>query len=184
MTVDPEDGLRWLTDDVAARAQAQHRRDLDVEVSDLVPAEWVAVSLTDRLQSARGRTVTAITADGSILDASVVEVGENWLLLRNASGDTVLALAELSTLSGVLPPTISDKPAQLLGQGVLWREWARSRRRARWALIDGRVITGSVRRVGSDALDLAQHPLDRAATAADPLVLVPFGAVRWAASSP
>jgi len=182
MTPDPDDSRRWLDDDAALRAAADDRRESDVAVSDLVPAEWAGISLLDRLRAACGRRIAVTVTDGVTVDGLVVEVGATWLLMSSPTVDTVIALAELVSLTGVGSPTPDAIATRLLGPGTVWREWARGQRRARWALKDGRLTTGSVWRVGSDALDLVQHPLDRVARAADQRVVIPFTSIRWAAS--
>jgi hypothetical protein len=182
MNTVPDDSLNWPSTERALRAAAEDRRDTDVEVAELVPAEWAGISLVDRLLATCGRNITLTVSDGVTLGGVLAEVGTTWILMRTPASDTVVALSEVVAFTGMGPPTAANGATHLPEAGVIWREWARQRRRARWALRDGRVTSGSVWRVGSDALDLVQHPIDRAGCAADQRVVLPFTAIRWATS--
>lgn len=179
LSEDPSEEPAWFNDDAGLRDAALERRMADTDVGDLIPVEWAAVSLVDRMRGSLGQRIDLTLVDGATAAGAVTEVGDAWVLLEDDVAQTLVALAAVCTIRGLGPPA-PKSPTRLLGPSVVWREWARWKAPARWAINDGRVISASVFRVGKDALDLVEHPLDRAPTRTDPRVVLPASAVRWA----
>jgi hypothetical protein len=74
---------------------------------------------------------------------------------RTPSSDWVEGLGR-----GAEPP--ADEVDARLGLGHVLRQLARDRATVAVALCDGAVMTGTIDRVGADALDIAEHPADAA----------------------
>jgi hypothetical protein len=173
----------WLREDQLAQQEAKERKHSDGAVSELVLAEWVGLSLVDRLVAGCGSSVRIHSIDQATTAGVLVEVGPDWCLVRDRTDEVVLNLRSVVSVSG-LAMTGGQPPAGSLPlQGAVWREWARARRRCRWGLVDGQIYSGSVYRAGQDALDLLQHPSDRGVDATDPRVVVPYRAIIWGRSA-
>lgn len=183
MTTDPAGESRWLDDDAQLQAAAAQRRQDDAAVSDLVPTEWSGVELSERLRGCRGCAVEVRTTDGVGVRGVIDDVGVDWFLVNNDTHATVVARKAVVTLGGLGAGSGADAGERLLSMSVVWRTWSRERRPARWALSDGRVITGSVWRVGRDVLDVVTHPLDRGPALGDARLVLPYSALLWAAAA-
>jgi hypothetical protein len=168
--------------DVAAAAA---RSESDIQVSQLVPAEWAQIALVDRLGGSTGRQLTVVALDGSHHEGTLVEVGDDWLLLANGDTDTMMLLRAITTVTGLGDPTVSSDTTRpsLPSVNTLWREWCRARRHTRVALVDGSVLAGRMVRVGRDTFDVVMHPRDRVATSGDERVVVVSSSVIWTSSS-
>jgi hypothetical protein len=172
-------------DAAAELAAAAARSESDVQVSQLVPAEWAQISLADRLRGSTGRKLTAVTSDGARHEGELVDVGDDWLLLVISDVETLMFLRAIVSVSGVGDPSASSDaaPVSAHSANMLWREWSRMRRHTRMVLADGSVIAGRVVRVGRDSLDVVLHPRDRAATSRDERIVVVSSAVLWVSGS-
>ena len=173
MTDHADSPMGW-PDSGADVAAAAARSESDIQVSQLVPAEWAQITMADRLGGSMGRQLTVVGLDGSRHEGTLVEVGDDWLLLANGDTDTMLLLRAITTFSGLGDPTVSSDTAwpSLPSANTLWREWCRGRRHIRVALVDGSVLAGRLVRVGRDTFDVVLHPRDRAATSRDERVVV------------
>jgi len=184
MTGHADSPMGW-PDPRADVAAAAARSESDLQVSQLVPAEWAQIALVDRLGGSTGRQLTVVGLDGSRHEGTLVEVGEDWLLLAMGDTDTMLLLRAITTVSGLGDPTVSSDTARPSrpSANMLWREWCRSRRHSRVALVDGSVLAGRIVRVGRDTFDVVLHPRDRVATRRDERVVVVSSSVVWASSA-
>ncbi len=181
----PADASMGWPDAAAGIAASAARAESDVQVSQLVPAEWARISLADRLRGSMSRQLTAVSSDGSRHEGKLVDVGDDWLLLVNGDVETMMFLRAIATVSGLGDPSASSDAASAScsSANMLWREWTRERRHTRIALADGSVMAGRVFRVGRDTLDVVLHPRDRVATSRDERILLVSSAVLWTSSS-
>lgn len=159
--------MRWqqLFGDLQAQFEEAEAAAERSEASSRARAEVGAVGLTDRLRGAIGTEISLRCRGAGPVSGSLVEVGPDWLLVREAHGSEVLvALAAVLAASGLgrrtaAPARTGHVRLQLdLRRAV--RGLARDRSAVQVVLVDGASLAGTVDRVGADHLDLAEHPLE------------------------
>ena len=154
--------MRWerLFDDLEAQLGAEERRERDCEVADRTRRERATVELGARLVAALGLPVRLRLVTGAQLEGDLVDVGEDWLLLRAPHGrDAVLPVAAVAGIVGLPARASAARTARRFALGYALR--GLSRDRAPVALTDtsGQVLTGTIDAVGADFLELAEHAL-------------------------
>ena len=174
--------MRWdrLFDDLEAQLGAEERRERDSEVADRTRRERASVELGARFAAAVGHVVRLRLVTGALVEGVLVDLGEDWLLLRPAAGrEAVVPLTAVVGVFGLAPRASAERTARRFGFGYALR--GLSRDRAHVALTDtsGQVVTGTIDGVGADFLDLAEHALgeDRRAENVRGRHTVPFRAV-------
>ncbi len=178
------DPLRgWVDDDLADRLAGVERVDLDRTAADLAVAEWAAVAWADRAGPAgTGRPcvvrVTVAGADEPLV-GTVVDRGQGWLLLASPHGEVVVSTRAVLGVQGLPRRAVEGHSVSLRsrGIGVALRALAARGLPVTVARLDGTRLQGTVRNVGGDALDLLEHPTDRAPRGADPVTTLPFAAL-------
>lgn len=180
--------MRW--DDLFADLEAQQgqleRRELELEVAEQTRAERGRIELVHRLVAAEGVTVRLRVAGAGWLEATLRDVGTDWLLLDqggtlDARGREVLVpLPAVSAVEG-LPPRLGEHAAggRRLGLRSALRAVSRDRAVVRVHDRDGDHVTGTIDRVLGDHLDLTRHPDDapRRASAVRGTVSLPYAAL-------
>jgi hypothetical protein len=158
------EGMRWddLFADLEASAQAEDRAALDAEVADRSRQEVAAIGVADRLAAHLGRPLTCWLRDGEPVGGVLRETGAGWLLLRvdEPAGDVLVptsSVVALPTLGNAVRAGAGRRPLPLT---VVLRGLARDRATVRIRLLGGRLVEGTIDRVGSDHIDLAEHPAD------------------------
>ncbi|SNC71504.1 hypothetical protein SAMN05445756_1514 [Kytococcus aerolatus] len=171
---------RWdaLFADVAGRLAAERRAELEDEVAERVRIERARISLMDRLDAHRGRTLALETVGGGVVQGEVREVGEDWLRLSTRGGDRLVGRWAVAGVAGL---TARARPAgESVARRVTWvsvlRELSRDRSSVRVAGSQGGLVEGRVDRVLADHLDLAVGPTAREARS---VRVIPFEAVAW-----
>ena len=160
------DGRRWddLFADLEASALADDRAAFDAEVADRSRQEAAALSLGDRVAARVGRPITCWLLDGEQVTGVVREVGAGWVLLAVTDpppGDVLVPLAAVVAVPGLGPAARADGAGRRpLPLTVVLRGLARDRATMRLRLVGGRLLEGTVDRVGSDHIDVAEHPAD------------------------
>ena len=174
--------MRWdrLFDDLEAQFGAEERRERDSEVADRTRRERAAVELGARFAAAVGGTCRLRLVTGAHVEAELLDLGEDWLLLRAGSGrEAVVPLHAVVGVLGLSQRATDARTARRFALGYALR--GLSRDRAHVALTDtsGQVVTGTIDAVGADFLDLAEHALgeDRRAENVRGRHTVPFRAV-------
>ena len=174
--------MRWLGlfDDLDGQWAAEERRDRDAEVADRTRAERARIALLERVAAGRGAALLLGTVTGETLQGQVVDLGADWLLLRDDAGREVLvAAAALTSLTGLSRRSDPAVTARRFTLGYALR--ALSRDRATVIVTDrsGARLSGTIDAVGQDWLDLAEHPVDepRRASALIGRRTIPFPAV-------
>jgi hypothetical protein len=109
----------------------------------------------------------------------LLDAGADWVMVQ-AGGEYLLplqAIAAVSGLSRMAEP--GQQPARRLGLGVVLRGLSRDRSAVVVRTVGGRVVRGTVDRVGADHLDLAVHSADevRRAESVSAVQTIPFPAV-------
>lgn len=161
--------MRWdeLFRDLEAQLAAADTAALASEVADRTRREAAGLSLLDRAGGAIGHPVRADVLGGGPVGGVLLEVGAQWLLLRDAAGrdvllpwSAVLSLTGLGVGSGV--PGEGGEVFRRLGLGAALRAIARDRAPVGVGLVDGSAISGTLDRVGLDFVEISEHPVGEA----------------------
>ena len=169
-----ECGVRWerLFADLEGGFDEAERAERAAEVAERSRAEFGRLVLADRLRAAIGEAVQLDVRRHGRVDGRVERVGPDWLLLAEAGGRQALVpLAAVQSLSGLgawaSEPGSEGVVAARLGLRHALRELARNRAGVTVVLSGGGVVTGTIDRVGSDFLEMGEHPLGEQRRAAD-----------------
>lgn len=161
--------MRWddLFADLEAQYDAAAAAELAGEVRDRTRREAALLSLTDRLQSAAGATLSVTLSGTTPVQGVLLDVGPDWLLLReHGAADLLLPIASVLGVTGAGarsdPPGSPGEVSRRLDLAWALRGLARSRVGVQLLLVDGTVLAGTLDRVGADHLDLAEHPAGEA----------------------
>lgn len=167
--------MRWddLFTDLEAQFDALQAAELAGEVADRTRRERARIRLVDRLRATRGATVTIRVGGGLALSGRVERVGPDWLLLSDSAGEgasegagdgageIVLPATALRWIAGLSAraddPAVDGVVAARLDLSYLLRGIARDRAVVTLTLTDGGQLSGTIDRVGSDHLDIADH---------------------------
>lgn len=98
--------MRWdrLFDDLEAQLGAEERRDRDSEVADRTRRERARVELGARFAAAVGAVLRLRLVTGATLTGELLDLGEDWLLLRLENGrDAVVPVAAVTVVTGLAP---------------------------------------------------------------------------------
>jgi hypothetical protein len=155
--------MRWdrLFGDLDAQWDAEVRRELDEEVSDRTRRERATVGMYERLAANAGGRVGLQVISGESVEGSITDVGRDWVLLASGVQRSILVpLGAIVTATGVPSRAGGSAVGKRFGLGYALR--GLSRDRAVVALVDvtGTTVTGTIDAVGSDVLDLSEHPPD------------------------
>jgi hypothetical protein len=186
------EALRWqrLFGDLDGAFEAALRAEFDAEVADRTRAERIRIGLLDRLRAATGRQVTVSLDGAGSLAATVLQVGAGWALLDAGGIEVLLNAVAIVSIAGLgaagaepLPP---DSIESRLGLGYVLRGLARDRTRVVATLRDGSTLTGTIDRVGADAVDVAEHRTNESYPAGGAAAWrsVPFTAIALVRTAP
>lgn len=178
--------MRWtaLFADLEAQWEQAHREGLDAEVADRSRRESALVGMRDRLCAAVGGHVSVSLGAGGAVEGRLVDAGPDWLLVAETGQWEVLV-----PFGGVVSVTGLTTWTEPVGSGgavgarldLRWalRGLARSRAGLRVVLRDGTRLAGTLDRVGSDHVELAEHALGepRRARAVVAVRLLPLSAL-------
>ena len=154
--------MRWdrLFDDLEAQFGAEERRERDSEVADRTRRERAGVELGARFAAAVGASLRLHVATGEHVTGELVDVGEDWLLVRLDNGrDAVVPVAAVTSVVGLPPKASAERTARRFALGYALRGLARDRASVAITDTSGQVVTGTIDVVGADFLDLAEHVL-------------------------
>ena len=182
-----ERGMRWeqLFDDLEAQLESDLRVERAQEVADRTRRDRASRDLRDRLVGLTGRGALVDVAGRHQVTGTVTEVGTDWVLLEGARpGAATLvpfhALRMVTVGESADPPAAREAPiCRRLKLGHALRGLSRDRAPVRLCGVDGQVLTGTIDVVGSDVLELSEHPLDVPRRRGNVVAvrLVPFAAV-------
>lgn len=145
--------LESLLTDLESSFEAERRADLSAQAVEVAQAEQAALSLSQRLRGAVGRTVHLATRSGAAVDGVLLHVRDDFVLVQEQAQVLVplAAVVAVWPLGGVaLEPEARDRR---VGLAAALRELARRRASVRLVLLGGEVVGRPVR-VGVDHLDL------------------------------
>lgn len=178
--------MRWeqLFADLESAFVESEREELAAEVADRSRAAAGRLRVTDRLRAAVGTSVQVDVLGHGPLVAAVESVGPDWLLLAEPGGRQALVpLTAIESVTGLggrsAEPGSEGAVAARFGLAQALRGLARSRTHVTVTLRGGRALAGTLDRIGTDFVELAEHPRDepRRADAVRAVRLLPFGQV-------
>jgi hypothetical protein len=168
-----EEELFALLDDLEQQAEALYDVERALELADRSRAEYQQVTLASRLMASVGGPV-GLDVRGVGAVAGVLErVGTGWCLVHGSGQDWIVPLAAVVTVrdaSERSAPEVAWSPVARLGLGSALRRLAEAGERCVLHLADGRLLDGTVRRVGADFVEARIGEDGRT-------VLVPFGSL-------
>lgn len=158
--------MRWerLFADLEAQYEAAGRDDLAGEVADRTRREVAQITLADRLRAARGTTIELHLAGGHVVFGPVGRTGPGWALIAEDDPAATLvataAITEIRRLGVAAAPPPSEVAARLDLAHIL-RAIARDRTVVSIGLVDGRILSARIDRVGRDFVDVSNPSDDR-----------------------
>ena len=181
--------VRWdrLFDDLEAQFEAEAHAAAAADLADLVRAERAGLSLADRLRAHVDARLGWHLRETSLLEAELLDLGADWLLLRWGRRELVVALPAVLGVQDLARPARQDggAVARRLGIGSVLRRLAQDRAEVQLRLAGGPTpgeeVSGTIDRVGADHVDLAEHPRGSFRRAQDVTRVrtVGFGALVW-----
>lgn len=154
--------MRWerLFDDLEAQLGAEERRERDSEVADRTRRERASVQLAARYAAAVGSPVHVRLVTGTQLGGELLDLGQDWLLLRRDNGrEVVVPVAAVVGVTGLPGRATELRTARRFGLGYALRGLSRDRAPVAVTDTSGSVVTGTIDGVGADFLDLAEHAI-------------------------
>jgi len=168
-TVEEGARLRWeaLFADLEAQWEAAESAELAAEVEDRSRREIGYLRLVDRLRPAVGHrlrfdVVGQAGPERGAITGRLLALGPDWLLVEDVGGGEVLvpsrSLLAVRGLRGeAAHPGHEGRVGARLDLRHVLRGVARDRSGCLVVLSDGRTVSGTIDRVGTDFVDLAEH---------------------------
>lgn len=162
--------------------EAAEQAERAAEAADLRRLEVSRTTLAQRLAGAVGANVTLSVEGAGQLPGVLTQVGAGWALMKATAGvETLVALSAVVSIAN-LPAATGPEADDLedgLGLGFVLRRLARDRLTVTLVARTGETCTGTIDRVGSDFLDVAEHAADRPRRPGEVLRVrsLPFGAL-------
>lgn len=157
--------MRWraLFEDLEAQLAAARAGELDQEVRDRTRRELALVRAADRLAPAVGHQIQVQVLGHGALQGRLLDVGPDWVLLDEAGRSELLlpweaVLGVTGLGASTRAPGSEGTVEAALGLQWALRGLARSRAAVQVGLRDGSMAAGTLDRVGTDHLELAEHP--------------------------
>jgi small nuclear ribonucleoprotein (snRNP)-like protein len=174
--------VRWedLFADLERQWEALGQSERQAEVAERTRAEFARVRLVDRLRGSEARQVALVTRGGQALTGELSRVGPDFVLVSTGRHECVVPLDAIRSVRGLGAATVSAEavgPVQArLGLASVLRTIAADRSVVTVVTTDDRALSGTLQRVGSDFVELLEHPVDATARAAQGrgLTLMPF----------
>jgi hypothetical protein len=170
--------------DLEAQAEELAAREFEGEVAERTRIEVGKLRLVDRLRAANGHPIQVSCIGAGSVRGRLDQVGSGWLLLTEEPGhevlvalDAVVSLVGLGTLSSA--PRSESKVTSRLDLRYALRGIVRDRAPVQLVLVDGTAFDGTLDRVGSDFVEMAEHPRGepRRASTVQRVRTVPLGAI-------
>lgn len=178
--------MRWnrLFADLEAQAEAIDAAEFAAEVEERTRIEVGALRLQDRLRSACGHRVRLTCLGGAIVAGALSRVGSGWLLVaERPDREAIVPLAAVTSVAGLgrlsTAPGSEGPVAARLGLRHALRGLARDRAAVSITLADGTSCVGTIDRVGTDFVEVAEHPQGepRRAAAVRQVRVLPLAAI-------
>lgn len=155
--------MRWegLFEDLDGQWAAEERRERDAEIADRTRAERARIALAERYAASRGGRVTLWTVTGTSLEGRLVDLGADWVLLRDDAGREVLvatgAVVGVTGLGRRSDPAVTARRFTL---GYALRALSRDRAPVLVTDTSGGRVSGTIDAVGLDWCEVSEHPID------------------------
>jgi hypothetical protein len=149
--------LDGFLDDLERQAEGLHLADRAVEVAELRIAQYAEIELAARLHASAGRRVRVSTVDGWSFQGDLICAGTDWIVVDEGPRSWAVTMSSLVTVSGLgdaMLPTDARPISARLGVGSVLRRRAETGESGAIRVAGGRILQGSVTRVGSDFLEL------------------------------
>jgi hypothetical protein len=161
--------VRWdeLFADLEAQLDAAATSELAAEVVDRTRREIAALSLVDRARAAVGHPVRVQLLGPAAVSGALLDVGAQWVLLRDDAGRDVLmpwtaVVAVVGLGLASVAPAEGGQLFRRLGLTTALRAIARDRAAVSIGLVDGSVVSGTLDRIGLDFVEISEHPIGEA----------------------
>lgn len=158
--------MRWdlLFADLEGQLEAAAGDALDADIADRTRREVAQTTLEGRLRGVSGLVVELSVAGIGPIVGEARSVGPGWVMLQVAGAMPAVVATRHVYGARDLPVMArelagADESSQA-GLAQVLRVLARDRTVMVIVLADGATVTGTVDRVGTDYLDLAEHSLD------------------------
>ena len=184
--------MRWeqLFADLEGQLDAADAAELAGEVRERTRRELALLSTSDRVAGSHGHAVAVAAQGAGVVRGVLLDTGPDWLLLAEPGGrEALLPLTAVLSVTGLGAATSAPGSDGAVGRRLDLR-WAlrglvRSRAGVTLALRDGSALGGTLDRVGTDHVELAEHGQGepRRAGAVTGVRLVPLAAVSCVRSS-
>ncbi len=176
--------MRWeeLFADLEGQADAAERADLEAEIGDRTRREAARVRIVDRLRGAHSENTTIVirTRGAEPTRGLVAGVGSDWVLVDTGVREVLVSLRAIESITGLgtrsAAPDSEGPVVARLDLGHALRIIARDRAEVRLVTAGGAALVGVIDKVGSDHLELTEHPPGEARQRGE-VRLVPFSAV-------
>jgi hypothetical protein len=159
--------MRWdrLFADLELQLDAAAEGELAAEVVERTRREFASTSFDGRLRAAVGRIIELSVSGVGVMIGEARRVGPGWLLLEIRDALPAVIATRLIVTARDLPVAAREvsgpeAAGQAVGLAHVLRVLSRDRTPTTVVLADGTVYTGTIDRVGTDYLDLAEHSLD------------------------
>lgn len=155
--------MRWdaLFEDLEAQLDAAEAAGLESEVRERSRLEAAKLRLADRLAGAVGHPVSVQTRGAGVIRGTLVQALPEWLLVVDGASDVLVPATAVLVVSGLGAATATPDEGVVAGRltlGYALRGLARSRAGVAVVLADGGVVHGTIDRVGTDFLEVSEHP--------------------------
>jgi hypothetical protein len=168
-----EEDLFAVLDDLEQQAEALYDAERGLELADRSRSEYRQVTLASRLMATVGGEVVLEVRGVGAVGGALERVGTGWCLVSGSGQDWIVPLGAVLALRGASErssPEVAWSAVARLGLGSALRRLADARERCVVHLVDGRLVDGTVRRVGADFVEALTGEEGRT-------VLVPFDAL-------
>jgi hypothetical protein len=153
-----EDSVLAMLDDLEMQADGLELVERAVEVGELSVAQYAELALVARLHGCLGDTVRIALADGLEVRGRLARTGSDWLLLEDVAGGAwIVPLAAAVVVSGLGSRSVPGEARPFsakLSLGSVLRGLAERQQHCALHLRGGRVLHGTLARVGADFVDL------------------------------
>jgi hypothetical protein len=158
--------MRWdeLFADLEAQLDDAATSELAAEVVDRTRREIAGLSLVDRARAAVGHPVRVQLLGPAAVSGVLLDVGAQWMLLRDDAGrDVLMPWTAVVSVVGLglasVAPAEGGQVFRRLGLTTALRAIARDRSAVSIGLVDGSVVAGTLDRVGLDFVEISEHPI-------------------------